>query len=520
MAIEKNTKERLTDLSKLRKQSREGGGKKRVDQQHSKGKLTARERIDLLIDEGSFQELDPFVSQWSPNSNTENEPHPGDSVVTGYGTVNGRYIYLYSQDFTIYGGSLSEVAAKKICKVMDMAIKNGYPIVGLIDSGGAKIQEGVVSLAGYGDIFLRNTMASGVIPQISVILGPCAGGAVYSPAITDFVFIADGIGQMYITGPDVIKAATGETVTHEALGGASTHATMSGLAHFRLPDEQQTLNELKRLLSFLPQNNMEDPPFGMPDDDPARIDESLEEVVPDDPVKAYDMKDIISSIVDNADFMEVHKEFAANIIVGFARMGGAPVGIVGQQPSYLAGVLDIDASDKSARFVRFCDAFNIPIITLVDVPGYLPGSDQEHRGIIRHGAKLIFAYAEATVPKITLITRKAYGGAYIVMGSKHLRADVNLAWPTAEIAVMGPDGAVSIVNREQIAQAKDPDKVKAKLVEEYREQFAHPYIAAARGYIDDVIEPKETRPRIIAALEMLGNKRDSVPPKKHGIIPL
>ena len=520
MAIEKKTNERLAELRKLRERGREGGGEKRVEQQHAKGKLTARERVDLFLDEGSFKEIDPFVTQWSTGPGKDGDLHPGDAVVAGYGTVHGRLVYLYSQDFTVYGGSLSEAVAEKICKVMDMAMKNGAPVVGLIDSGGARIQDGVISLAGYGDIFLRNTMASGVVPQISVILGPCAGGAVYSPAITDFVFMADGNGQMYITGPDVIKAATGEVVDHESLGGADTHARLSGMAHFTLPTEQETLDEVRRLLSFLPQNNMEDPPSVISFDDATRTDEVLGELVPDDPIKAYDMQDVIFRIVDDGDFMEVQRLFAPNIIVGFARMAGSPVGIVAQQPAYLAGVLDIDASDKASRFVRFCDAFNIPIVTLVDVPGYLPGTDQEHRGIIRHGAKLIYSYAEATVPKVTVITRKAYGGAYIVMGSKHLRADINLAWPTAEIAVMGPEGAVSIINRAQIAEADNPEKLKTKLAKEYRKQFAHPYIAAGRGYVDDIIDPVETRPQIVRALEMLKNKRDSLPPKKHGSIPL
>lgn len=522
MAVEKRIAERLEELRTLRQQGQEGGGLERIEQQHAKGKLTARERLTLLLDPDTFEELDPFVTQWSEDADAEAEGprYLGDAVVTGYGKIHGRLVYVFAQDFTVFGGSLSEAVAVKVCKVMDMALKNGAPIIGLNDSGGARIQDGVVSLAGYGDIFLRNTLASGVVPQISVVLGPCAGGAVYSPAITDFVFMVQGIGQMYITGPDVIKAATGEQVTHEHLGGADSHAMRSGVAHFSYATEQECLKEVRRLVSFLPQNNMEDPPATTSYDDPDRTDDLLAHIVPDDPVKAYDMRDIIGKITDEGDFLEVHQRFAQNIIVGFARMGGHPVGVVAQQPAYLAGVLDIDASDKAARFVRFCDAFNIPVITLVDVPGFLPGADQEHRGIIRHGAKLLYAYAEATVPKITVITRKAYGGAYDVMGSKHLRADVNFAWPTAEIAVMGPEGAVSIIHREVIAAADNPEEVKAQLATEYRARFANPYIAAGRGYIDDVIDPTETRPRIIRALEMLGNKRDSLPPKKHGNIPL
>ena len=520
MAVEKKITERLSELRRLHQQSQKGGGQKRIEQQHAKGKLTARERISLLVDPDTFEELDPFVSHWSADGEPEGRRHLGDAVVTGYGKVHGRLVYLFSQDFTVLGGSLSEAVAEKVCKVMDMALKNGAPIIGLNDSGGARIQEGVVSLAGYGEIFLRNTLASGVIPQISVILGPCAGGAVYSPAITDFVFMVRELGQMYITGPDVIKAATGENVTHEHLGGADSHASSSGVVHFIDNSEQQCLDEVRRLIGFLPQNNMEDPPIITSYDDPDRADEALAHVVPDDPVKAYDMREVIGKIVDDGDFLEVHQLFAQNIIVGFARMGGRPLGIVAQQPAYLAGVLDIDASNKGARFVRFCDAFNIPVVTLVDVPGFLPGTEQEHRGIIRHGAKLLFAYAEATVPKVTIITRKAYGGAYIVMGSKHLRSDVNLAWPQAEIAVMGPEGAVAVLHRQAIADADDPEEVKAKLTQEYRDRWANPYVAAGRGYIDNVIDPAETRPRVIKALEMLRNKRDSLPPKKHGNIPL
>ena len=520
MAVEKRIGERLTELRKLRQRSQEGGGQKRIEQQHAKGKLTARERITLLLDKDTFQELDPFVIHWSADGEPEGQTYLGDAVVTGHGKVHGRLIYVFAQDFTVFGGSLSEAVAEKVCKLMDLAMKNGAPIIGLNDSGGARIQEGVVSLAGYGDIFLRNVLASGVIPQLSVIMGPSAGGAVYSPAITDFVFMVQGTGQMYITGPDVIKAATGEVVTHEHLGGADSHSQLSGVAHFSHASEEECLNEVRRLLSFLPQNNMEDPPIATSYDDPSRTDDTLSHIVPDDPVKAYDMREVISRIVDDGDFLEVHRQFAQNIIVGLARLGGHPVGVVAQQPAYLAGVLDIDSSDKAARFVRFCDAFNIPLITLVDVPGFLPGTEQEHHGIIRHGAKLLFAYAEATVPKITVITRKAYGGAYVVMGSKHLRADVNLAWPTAEIAVMGPDGAVGIIHRQEIATADNPEETKAQLVQEYRKRYATPYHAAGRGYIDDVIDPAETRPRVINALEMLRNKRDTLPPKKHGNIPL
>ena len=520
MAVEKKIKTKLAELHRLREQGRKGGGDERIDQQHAKGKLTARERLNLLLDTDTFEELDPFVAHWSRDLDIEEERYLGDAVVTGYGKVHSRLVYVYSQDFTVFGGSLSEVVAEKICKVMDLAMQNGAPLIGLNDSGGARIQEGVVSLAGYGEIFLRNTFASGVVPQISVILGPCAGGAVYSPGITDFVFMVEGIGQMYITGPDVIKAATGEGVTHEHLGGADSHARHSGVAHFSHSSEVECLSEVRRLLSYLPQNNMEDPPVSPSYDDPARTDEALQTIVPDDPVKPYDMREVITRIVDQGDFLEVHRLFAQNIIVGFARMGGRPVGIVAQEPAYLAGVLDIDASDKAARFVRFCDAFNIPVISLVDVPGFLPGMEQEHRGIIRHGAKLLYAYAEATVPKITIITRKAYGGAYVVMGSKHLRADVNLAWPTAEVAVMGHDGAVNIIYRHEIANSPNPEETHARLSKEYRKRWANPYISAGRGYIDDVIDPAETRPRIIKALEMLQNKRESLPPKKHGNNPL
>lgn len=504
----------------MRQQAFKGGGQQRIDQQHSRGKLTARERLAKLMDEGTFQEIDPFVTHRSTDFGLADRKIPGDAVVTGYGRVDGRQTFTFAQDFTVFGGSLSEVVGQKICKVMDLAGKTGYPLVGLNDSGGARIQEGALSLAAYGDIFLRNTLYSGVIPQISVIMGPSAGGAVYSPAITDFVFMVKGTGQMYITGPDVVKAVTGAEVTHEQLGGAESHATCSGVAHFVSDSEEECLEEVRRLLGFLPPNNLDDPPVFATDDPVIRTEPELRYLVPDQANRPYDIRDIIYRIVDEAEFLEVHSGFAPNVIVGFGRFNGHSVGIVGNQPAYLAGVLDIDASAKAARFVRFCDCFNIPLVTLVDVPGFMPGVDQEYGGIIRHGAKLIYAYAEATVPKVSVITRKAYGGAYIVMSSKHLRADINLAWPSAEIAVMGPDGAVNIIYREQIAQAEDPQRVRQELTREYQERFTNPYIAASRGYIDDVIDPAETRPNIIKALEMLQNKRETLPAKKHGNIPL
>ncbi|MBM4405832.1 MAG: methylmalonyl-CoA carboxyltransferase [Chloroflexi bacterium] len=510
----------LDHLSDLREQSKLGGGKDRIEAQHKRGKLTARERVTLLLDEGSFEELDSFVAHRATDFGLGDKKYLGDSVVTGHGTINGRTVFVFSQDFTVFGGSVSEVVGEKICKLMDMAMKVGAPVIGLNDSGGARIQEGVVSLAGYGEIFLRNTRASGVVPQISVILGPCAGGAVYSPAITDFVFMVKNIGQMYITGPDVIKAVTGEEVSHEDLGGAMAHATKSGVAHFALDSEQSCIEQIRRLVSFIPSNNMEEPPAQTPTDSPDRSTESLAQIVPDDPAKPYDMREVIAAVVDDGDFMEVHEHFAGNIIVGFARFNGRSVGIVAQQPNFLAGVLDIDASVKAARFVRFCDCFNIPLVTFADVPGFLPGTGQEHGGIIRHGAKLLYAYSEATVPKVSVITRKAYGGAYIVMSSKHLRGDINYAWPTAEIAVMGPDGAVNIISRDEITKSANPEQTRKRLIGEYKEKFANPYIAAARGYIDDVIDPRETRARLIKALEMLHGKRESLPPKKHGNIPL
>ena len=512
--------QKLETLQQMRQQAYKGGGQQRIDQQHSRGKLTARERLARLMDEGTFQEIDSFVTHRSTDFGLADRKFLGDAVITGYGRADGRQVFAFAQDFTVFGGSLSEVVGQKICKVMDLAGKTGYPLVGLNDSGGARIQEGALSLAAYGDIFLRNTLYSGVIPQISVIMGPSAGGAVYSPAITDFVFMVRGTGQMYITGPDVVRAVTGAEVTHEQLGGADSHATRSGVAHFVCDSEEECLEEVRRLLGFLPPNNLDDPPVFAADDPVTRSDPELRYLVPNEANRPYDIRDIIYRVVDEEEFMEVHPAFAPNVVVGFARFNGRSVGIVGNQPAYLAGVLDIDASAKAARFVRFCDCFNIPLVTLVDVPGFMPGVDQEYGGIIRHGAKLIYAYAEATVPKVSVITRKAYGGAYIVMSSKHLRADINLAWPSAEIAVMGPDGAVNIIYREQIAQAEDPQRMRQELTREYQERFTNPYIAASRGYIDDVIDPAETRPSIIKALEMLQNKRDTLPAKKHGNIPL
>ncbi|HET6594647.1 MAG TPA: acyl-CoA carboxylase subunit beta [Anaerolineales bacterium] len=506
-------------LQDHKSRSRLGGGQERIDTQHKKGRLTARERIDLLLDKGSFREVDAFVQHRTHDFNLDGQKFMSDSVVTGWGTIEGRLVYVFSQDFTVFGGSLGEVHAEKICKIMDMAMKNGAPVIGLNDSGGARIQEGVVALGGYADIFLRNTLASGVIPQISAIMGPCAGGAVYSPALTDFIFMTRNTSYMFVTGPDVVKAVTHEEVSFEDLGGASVHSEKSGVCHVAADSEADTLYLIRKMLMYLPQNNMEDPPF-MPGDDPLRMDERLDAIIPDDPNKPYDIKEVIRMIVDGGQFFEIHENYAANIVVGFARLGGHSVGIVANQPAVLAGVLDIDASEKGARFVRFCDSFNIPIITFEDVPGFLPGTNQEHHGIIRSGAKLLYAYCEATVPKLTVITRKAYGGAYCVMSSKHIRSDLNLAWPSAEIAVMGPDGAVNIIFRKELEKAEDPVQKKVELVNEYRRKFASPYVAAERGYIDDVIEPKETRPRLINALEMLSNKRDSNPAKKHGNIPL
>lgn len=511
---------KIRHLRNLKAESRKGGGEKRIEAQHSKGRLTARERLEILLDKGSFREIDTFVVHRTQDFGLDEKKYLSDSVVTGWGTINGRLVYVFSQDFTVFGGSLGEVHAEKIVKIMDMAMKNGAPVIGLNDSGGARIQEGVVSLGGYADIFLRNTLASGVIPQISVIMGPSAGGAVYSPALTDFIFMVRGSSYMFITGPEVVKSVTHEEVTFEELGGADVHAEVSGVCHFAADSEADSLFLVQKLMSYIPQNNMEDPPFVPTGDNPLRMEEALDSLIPDDPVKPYNIKDAIQLIVDNGEFLEIQEAFAQNIVVGFAHLGGHSIGIVANQPAVLAGVLDIDASEKAARFVRFCDAFNVPILTFVDVPGFLPGTIQEHGGIIRSGAKLLYAYCEATVPKLTLITRKAYGGAYDVMSSKHIRGDVNIAWPSAEIAVMGPDGAVNIIFRHELKAADDPDARKTELVDDYREKFANPYVAASRGYIDDVIEPRESRPRLINALEMLSNKRDMNPAKKHGCIPL
>jgi acetyl-CoA carboxylase carboxyltransferase component len=507
-------------LQEKKARARQGGGPEKIEAQHKKGKHTARERLDLLLDKGSFHEIDAFVEHHSHDFGLEKQKYPSDSVVTGWGMVDGRLVYVFSQDFTVFGGSLGEVHAAKICKLLDMALKNGAPVIGLNDSGGARIQEGVVSLAGYAEIFLRNTMASGVIPQISAILGPCAGGAVYSPALTDFIFMARGTSNMFVTGPDVVKAVTHEEVGFEDLGGAAVHAEKSGVCHIAAESEEDTLYLVRKLLSYLPQNNREEPPFVQSGDDPLRMDEALDALIPDDPGKPYDVKQIIYRLVDDGQFFEILEAFAQNIVIGFARLGGHSVGIVANQPQVLAGVLDIDASEKAARFVRTCDAFNLPLVTLVDVPGFMPGTAQEHAGIIRSGAKLLYAYCEATVTKLTVILRKAYGGAYIVMSSKHMRGDVNLAWPSAEIAVMGPEAAVNIVFRKEMENATDKKKRKLELVAEYRRKFANPYIAAEYGYLDDIIAPSETRPRLINALEMLQNKRDSNPGKKHGNIPL
>ena len=511
---------RMVTLEQMRQEAQKGGGQDRIDAQHGRGKLTARERMALLMDEGSFVEMDTFVTHRATDFGLADRKFLGDAVVTGYGRVDGRQVFAFAQDFTVFGGSLSEAVSQKICKVMDLAAKTGCPLVGLNDSGGARIQEGVTSLAAYGDIFLRNTLFSGVIPQISVIVGPAAGGAVYSPAITDFVFMVSGTGQMYITGPDVIKAVTGEEVTHEELGGAAAHATRSGVAQFVYETEEECIAEVRRLLGFLPGNNLDDGPLVVTGDGAGQADPDLASLVPDDANRPYDVRDIIYRVVDDEEFMEVHQSFAPNIVVGFGRMDSRTVGIVGNQPQHLAGVLDIDASNKAARFVRFCDCFNIPLVTLVDVPGFMPGVDQEYGGIIRHGAKLIYAYAEATVPKVCVIMRKAYGGAYIVMSSKHLRSDVNLVWPSAEIAVMGAEGAVNIIYRGEISGSGDPDQTRKELVADYQEKFTNPFVAANRGFVDDVIDPAETRPRLIRALEMLQNKQDTLPAKKHGNMPL
>ena len=512
--------EKIEELRRRRAEAQAGGGEARRQRQHEEGKLSAHERVNLLFDEGTFEELDQFVEHRCQDFGMADQRIPGDGVVTGYGQVNGRLTYAYAQDFTVFGGSLSEANAAKICKVMDLAMKTGAPVVGLNDSGGARIQEGVASLAGYADIFLRNTLASGVIPQLSAIMGPCAGGAVYSPAITDFIVMVRNSSYMFVTGPDVLKTVMHEEVTKEDLGGPMTHNTTSGVAHFIAADDADCLALIRELLSFMPQNNQEDPPRVECRDPADRCDASLDTVVPIEPDKPYDIKDIIARVVDDGYLVEVHQHFATNLVVGFARLGGQSVGIVANQPAVLAGCLDINASVKGARFVRFCDAFSIPLITFEDVPGFLPGTQQEYGGIIRHGAKLLFAYAEATVPKITVVTRKAYGGAYCVMSSKHLRTDVNLAYPTAEIAVMGPEGAVNIVYRRELQKAEDPEALRREKVEEFRERFANPYVAAERGWIDAVIRPRDTRPKLIAALRMLATKQDTVPPKKHGNIPL
>jgi len=517
---EPTVKEKIQQLRELREHAKLGGGKERIEEQHKRGKLTARERIDLLLDPNTFVELDPFVVHICTDFGMAGKKIPGDGVVTGYGTIDGRLVYIFSQDFTVFGGSLGEMFAKKVCKIMDLAMKAGAPVIGINDSGGARIQEGAPSLAGYGDIFFRNVLASGVIPQISAIMGPCAGGAVYSPALTDFVIMVDKTSHMFITGPEVIKTVLAQEVSFEELGGARVHNQTSGVAHFMAGNEEDGIRIIKKLLSYMPSNNMEDAPTVETGDDPNRMDEHLPEIIPDDPDKPYDMKEIILSIVDNGDFLEVQPLWAPNIVIGFARLNGRSVGIVANQPKYFAGALDIKSSTKAGRFVRFCDCFNIPVITFVDVPGFLPGVDQEHGGIIRHGSKLLYAYIEATVPKITLITRKAYGGAYVVMGSKHSGGDINYAWPTAEIAVMGPEGAINIIFRKEIAVAKDPAKKRAELVKEYREKFANPYIAQQKAYIDDVIEPAHTRPKLISALEMLVTKREPRPSKKHANIPL
>ena len=513
MSVDERT-QRLTAL----REDAAAAQSRQAARQHDKGKLTARERVLALLDEGSFTELDEFVVHRTTGLG-HNRP-PGDAVVTGFGTINGRQAFLFSQDFTVYGGSLGEVVAEKICKVMDLAVKMGAPIIGINDSGGARIQEGVVALGGYAEIFWRNVQASGVIPQLSVIAGPCAGGAVYSPAITDFIFMVEGVSYMFITGPEVIRAVTGEETTHEELGGATAHSTRSGVSHFEAADEEAVLAQVRALLSFLPQNNLEDPPYYPSDDPPDRECVRLAGLLPDSPTKPYDMTAVIEEVFDDGEWLEVQSGWAENIVVGFARLAGRSVGVVGNQPRSLAGTLDINASDKAARFVRFCDAFNIPLVTFVDVPGFLPGVSQEHGGIIRHGAKLLYAYAEATVPKLTVITRKAYGGAYDVMCSKHIRADFNFAWPSAEIAVMGPEAAVRVLHRREIAKALEPEVVAQKLIDEYRAEFADPYHAAARGYVDAVIQPADTRLILVRALEASRGKREPAPSRKHGNIPL
>ena len=510
--------EKIKKLYNMRKMAEGGGGEDKIESQHSKGKLTARERISLLLDEGTFIEIDKYVTHRSDDP--QNTKYYGDGVITGFGTINGRQVFLYAYDFTILGGSLGEMAGKKTVKIMDHAIKAGAPLIGIIDSGGARIQEGVMSLDGYGDVFFRNTMASGMIPQITASIGPCAGGAVYSPAMTDFVIMTENVSQMFVTGPEVVKEVLSQEVSFEELGGARTHASKSGVAHFIAKNEYECMDKIKKLLSFIPQNNTEEPPLIESTDDVNRIDPNIINILPENPYEQYDMTQIIKSLVDNGEFFEIHELFAENILVGFARLGGRSVGLIANQPMYLAGALDINSSNKAARFIRFCDAFNIPIVTLVDTPGYLPGTDQEHNGIIRHGSKLLYAYCEATVPKITCIIGKAYGGAYIAMGSKNLRADVNYAWPTSEIAVLGPEAAITIIHRRDLKGSADAIAIKKKLAKEYREKYANPYIAAEKGIIDLVIDPMETRPMIIRAIEALANKRESRPWKKHGNINL
>jgi propionyl-CoA carboxylase beta chain len=517
---EPTVNEKIKRHRELSEQAKLGGGSKRIQEQHDKGKLTARERIDLLLDAGSFNEIDQFVVHQCTEFGMAEKKIPGDGVVTGYGTIDGRLVYVFSQDFTVFGGSLGEMFAKKVCKLMDLAMKVGAPVIGLNDSGGARIQEGVASLAGYGDIFFRNVTSSGVIPQISAIMGPCAGGAVYSPALTDFIIMVDKTSHMFITGPDVVKTVLGQEVTFEDLGGAMVHSQTSGVAHFIAKDEQQCIQMIKKLLSFLPSNYLEDPPVIESADDPNRTDEGLPKVIPDDSDKPYDVREIILRVVDSGEFFEIQPLWAQNITIGFARLNGKTVGIVANQPAHYAGALDINSSMKAGRFVRFCDAFNIPIVTFVDVPGFLPGIEQEHGGIIKHGSKLLYAYCEATVPKITVILRKDYGGAYDVMGSKHSGADLNYAWPTAEIAVMGPHGAINIIFRKEIAEAEDSKQKHAELVTGYRQKFASPYIAAQKGYIDEVIEPAQTRPKLISALESLATKREARPSRKHSNLPL
>ena len=512
--------ERIEELRRRKALAKEGGGKDRIEAQHRKGKLTARERVGLLLDPGTFVETDAFVEHRTTDFGLDAKRFPGDGVVTGHGTIDGRTVFVFSQDFTVFGGSLGEMHANKIVKIMDLAMKVGAPVIGLNDSGGARIQEGVISLGGYAEIFFRNVLASGVVPQISAILGPCAGGAVYSPAMTDFIVMAKGTANMFITGPEVIKGVTGEDVTFEELGGAMTHAEKSGVAHFAAEDEKAALRTVRKILSYIPSNNVDDPPVLESEDDPSRADSELITVVPREPEKPYDMRDVISRVVDHGSWFEVHELWAQNIVVGFARLDGHPIGVVGNQPKVSAGTLDINSSIKAARFVRFCDCFNVPLLTFVDVPGFLPGTDQEYRGIIRNGAKLLFAFSEATVPKVTVITRKAYGGAYDVMCSKHIRGDFNFAWPSAELAVMGAKEAIQIINKKELEGAEDPRKLEEKFIQDYRDRFANPYIAARMGYLDDVIEPPETRPRVINAFAVLRTKRETRPAKKHGNIPL